>query len=237
MYNIQEKKMLYSATSNFLGSPPHTVTAMCAATRFIISIPFDSLTGTPFYIMYTGQISKMAEKNDEGLPKHSHFESSAALEQLVCSKCLSIFEAYTTISELLSLQDYIKPSILHVSIAKEASSQDGVVAKTMGEDIQNSAPWETKRIAQTMGDKHNSYNYGIAPVKVDELDANATVKKFNASELFVTSNARITSFYQQVSTRTGQKFVFKPRIDLMVPEFDREVLCCVGCSIAGCTER
>jgi tRNA A-37 threonylcarbamoyl transferase component Bud32 len=223
MADVHEKKTLYWAKSNFLGSPPHTVTALCAATRFIISIPLNSLTGTPFQAMNTGYISEMTEKNDDGLPKHSYFESSAALEQMVCSKCLSIFETYTTTSKPFSLQDYIQPSTLHVSIVKDASSQDGVIAKTMGDDIRNSYPWETERIAQTMENTHNSYNYGVAPVKVEELDANATVEKFNVSELFVTSNARIASVYQQVYTTTGQKFFFKPRINLMVAEFDREV--------------
>jgi hypothetical protein len=66
-------------------------------------------------------------------------------------------------------------------------------------------PWERtyetaphegqKGLHRPMEDTHNSYNYGIAPVKVDELDANATVEKFNANELFLTSDARITSLY------------------------------------------
>jgi hypothetical protein len=82
----------------------------------------------------------MAEQNEDGFLKHSYFQSSAALEQLVCGKCLSIFETYTVTSKSFSLQDYIQPSTIQVSIAKNASSQDGVIAKTMGEDIRNSSP-------------------------------------------------------------------------------------------------
>jgi tRNA A-37 threonylcarbamoyl transferase component Bud32 len=223
MANIRETKTPYIAqTSNFFGSPPHTVTAMCASTQFIINIPLDSLIGTGFHATYTRYISKMEEKNENGFSKHSVFESLDALEQMVFTKCMSVFETYATTSESLSLEDHIQPSTFHISIARDASSQDGVIAKTVG-DIPNSYPWETSRMAQTMGDTHNSYSWGIAPVKIQELNASAAVEKFNASELFVTSQATKKGLTQQVYTAAGQRFFFKPRMDLMAPEFDREV--------------
>jgi tRNA A-37 threonylcarbamoyl transferase component Bud32 len=223
MADIQEMKTPYIAqTSNFFESPPYSITVLSAATQFVISIPVDSLIGTTFYATFTASMSRMKEKNDDGFPKHPIFESLEALEQIVCTKCLSIFETYTTTSKSFSLQDHIQPSTLLVSLAKDASSEDGVIAKTIG-DIRKGFPWETSRIAQTTGDIYNGYGWDVAPVKVEELNASATMEKFNASGLFLTKNATTAGLMQQVYTATGQKFFFKPRLDLMVPEFDREV--------------
>jgi tRNA A-37 threonylcarbamoyl transferase component Bud32 len=223
MTDNREMKTPYVALkTDFFGSPPHTLIVICAATQFVISIPLDSLIGTAFHATYAGHISKLDEKNDVGLPKHPIFESLRPLEQLVCTQCISIFETYTTTSESFSLQDYVQPAIFHLSIARDASSQNGVIAETV----------ETSKITQTMGDTNNSYSWGLGPVKIQELNASATVERFNASELFMNSNVTKAGLMQQVFTTTGKKFFFKPRMDLMMPEFDREVS--VLRSIASC---
>jgi hypothetical protein len=211
-------------SSNFFEGSPHTMTVWCAGTQCSISIPLDTLVGTNFHLVYTGYLAKLGETDDNGLPKHSPFKILEALENLVRTKCMPFFEAYTTreTSERESLQDCIQPPTLHVTIAKEACSEDEVIAKSVG-DFPNSYPWDTFRIAHANSNITNSYSWGTAPVTKDDLYIGTTVQKFKASELFMTRKATLISLMQQVHTTTGTQLFFKPRLDVMAPEFDREV--------------
>lgn len=50
-----------------------------------------------------------------------------------------------------------------------------------------------------------------------------TVQIFKANELFLDRKATKAGLMQQVHTSTGEPFFFKPRFDLMAPEFEREI--------------
>lgn len=168
----------------------------------------------------------MKENGEDGFPKHLPFDYVKEMEWMVCNKCLEIFETYTIAMDEgeRSLQSYIQPSTIHVSIVKDASSPDGVAATITGEDVRNSYPWETYRIAQALEEKHNSYSFGLAPARIEELEASTTVERFNANGIFLTSNAtKPTILMGQVTTTTGRTFFLKLRLDFMVPEFDREI--------------
>lgn len=226
MVGIRDKKSPWlTMGSNFFDSPPYTIIALYATTQFVISVPLESLGGTTFYETYQGHVLKMNEKNEDGLPKHLPFEFSKEMEDMVFNKCLGIFEKYAMMrcKEEISLQDYIRPSTFHISVLKDGGSRDGVGAKIMGEDMKERYPWETFRIAQNTENIRNSYGFGLAPVKIENLGTSSTVERFNASELFLAGKITSASLMGQVHTKTGRKLFFKPRLDMMAPEFNREV--------------
>jgi hypothetical protein len=217
--------------SNFFEGPPHNMTVWCDGTQYSIGIPLDTLAGTRFHLEYTGYLAKLNETvaklneiGDNGLPKHSPFVITAALQHLVWTKCMSVFGAYGSkgASEQESLQGCIQPPTLHVTIAKVAYNEDNVIAKIVG-DIPNSYPWDTSWMAHANSSITNSYGWGTAPVTEEYLHRGTTLRKFKASELFLTKKATTAGLMQQVHTTTGTQFFLKPRWDLMAPQFDREV--------------
>jgi serine/threonine protein kinase len=211
-------------SSKFFEGSPHIMILWCAGTQYSISIPLDTLVGTKFHLVYTRYLAEMSEKGGNGLPKHSPFRIFEALQNLVWSKCMSVFEAYATreTSERESLQGCIQPPTLHVTIAKDVCSEDDVIVKNVG-DFPNSYPWDTSRAAHANSNITNSYGWGTAPVMGEKLYAGTTMQKFMASELFVTREATMAGQMHQVHTTTGTQLFFKPRLDHMAPEFDREV--------------
>lgn len=107
-------------------------------------------------------------------------------------------------------------------MATDARGEGGVVATDIG-DLSSSYPWDTSRCAQNSSQITNSYSWDIAPVPKQDLKRGSTVQSYQASELFITEKTTIDGPIQQVHNTTGTQFFFKPRFDLMAPEFDREV--------------
>lgn len=191
----------------------------------------DNLVGTGFHSTYTGLLTQMneIETDEDGSPKQTPFKFIEDLQQLLWKTCVSVSEseAYADPepSKPESLQDHIQPPTIHIALAKDADVEDSVVAKVIGDArIKTTYPWDTSRAAQANSHITNSYAWDIAPISEQDLPVKLgpTVQKFQASELFITSISAAGGM-QQVHDTAGSKFFFKPRSDLMAPEFDREI--------------
>ncbi|KAG9523434.1 hypothetical protein KCV07_g2568, partial [Aureobasidium melanogenum] len=211
-------------SSNFFGCSPHHMIVWHARMQYSIRISLDALLGTKFHSTYHGLLAKLNEKDQDGLPKNSPFKIFEALQQLVWKTCISVSEAYadTKPSKPESLQDYIQPPTTHIALAKDERHESGVIAKVIG-DASSNYPWSTSRAAQTNNHITNSYSWDTAPVPKQDLKLGPTVQTFQASELLVTKEDAKAGPMQQVHTITGTQYFFKPRLDHMAPEFDREV--------------
>lgn len=209
--------------TNFSKVRLNTMIVWYAGTQHSISIPLDTLGGTDFHLAYSGYLAELDEMDDDGLPRHSPFKIYDAIENLVRTKCSPIFEAYAAseTAERESLQARIQPPTLHVTFVKDACNVDDVIAKILV-NFPNSYSWNTSRLALSNSDFTNSYGSGAAPTTAGELHMSTTVQKFKASELFMTRKATETALMQQVRTISGKRYFFKPRLDVMAPEFDRE---------------
>lgn len=211
-------------SSNFFGNGPHSMTVSYAGTQFSIQLRPETLVGTDFHSAYNALLAKMYERDEDGLLKPSYFDTIEAIKRLVWETCMPVCEAYanTEFSESQSLQDYIQPPTIHIALAKDAHCEGDVAARVIG-DLSSNYPWDISRIAQNNSHITNSYSWDIAPVPQQQFTLGSTFKTFQASELFVTEKATTNGPVQQVHTATGTQFFFKPRFDLMAPEFDREV--------------
>lgn len=211
-------------SSNFFGDPPHYMIVWHAGTQYSIRIPLDDLVGTEFLSTYEGLLAELSEKDENDLPKNLPFEIFKALQQLVWKTCMPVSEAYanTDPSKPESLQGYIQPPTVHIALSKDARVEGGAVGKVIG-DVSSNYSWDTSRAARANDHITNSYCWDAAPVPKQDLRLSPAVQTFQASELFVTRKAIKAGPMRQVHTTTGTKFFFKPRLDLMVPEFDREV--------------
>ncbi|KAM0706315.1 hypothetical protein Q7P35_005641 [Cladosporium inversicolor] len=211
-------------SSNFFGSSPHSLIVRYAGTQYSIRMSPEVLVGTDFHSTYKGLLAEMNERDENGLPKHSILKTIDALQQLVWKTCTPVYEAYGKTEEPFkpeTLQEYIQPPTLHIALTKDARSEDGVIAKVIG-DSSNSYPWDTSRTAQNNSNITNSYSWDVAPVPAQDLTPDSTVQTFPACELFVTNKPITDGPVQQVHNAAGTQFFFKPRFDLMAPEFDRE---------------
>jgi hypothetical protein len=226
-----------SHSSEFFCTPPHSMIVSQAGTQFSIRISPDALVGTDFHSEYNELLAQRNERDENGLPKHFLLDIYKALKQLVWKTCKSVSETSlhanpepSTPPER-SLQDYIQPPTLHLTLAKNAHSSNGVAAKIVGDSSSNEYPWLTSRTAQTARHLHltNTYSFDTAPVPTQDLLpllGPAAVQTFAASELFVTRKWTTEAGpmqMQQVHTLTESHCFFKPRLDLKAPEFDREV--------------
>lgn len=110
-----------------------------AGTQYRIQILLDTLTGTDFHLVYTGYLTQLGQMDDNGLLRHDPFKILNTLRDLVWAKCMLILKAHTTgeTSERVSLQDLIQPPSIHITIAKSVSSDDGIIAKVVGDDTNN----------------------------------------------------------------------------------------------------
>ena len=211
-------------SSNFFGNGAHSMTVSYVRTQYAIRIHPETLVGTDFHSKYNNLLAKMNERNGDDLLKPSYFETIEAIKRLVWKTCKSVCEAYanTGSSEPQSLQSYIQPQTLHIALAKDAHCEGGVAAEVIG-DLSSSYQWDTSRIAQNNSQVINSYSWDIAPVPTKHFELSPAVQTFQASELSVTENATTNGPVQKVHNTAGTQFFFKPRFDLMAPEFDREV--------------
>jgi hypothetical protein len=240
---MEEKYILHS--SEFFGSPPHSMIVSQAGTQYSIRIAPETLVGTDFHSRYNDLLAqtKENERDENGLPKHPFqlLDIYKALQRLVWRSCKSVSETYlcanpepSTPPET-SLQDYIQPPTLHLTLVKDLCSSNGVIAKIVGDSSCNTYPWSTSHTAQTALHLTNSYSFDLAPIATKGLSLGPTaVEMFQASELFVTrkwTHEAGPMQMQQVQTLTESGCFFKPRFDLMAPEFDREV------SVLGAIKR
>jgi hypothetical protein len=211
-------------SSNFFGNGPHSMTVSYARTQYSVRTYPETLVGTDFHSAYNALLAKIYERDEDGLLKPSYFETIEAIKHLVWETCTLVCEAYanTGSSEPQSLQSYIQPPTLHIALAKNASCEGGVVAKVIG-DFSSSYSWDTSRVAQNNSHITNSYSWDIAPVPTQHFASSPAVQTFQASGIFVTENATTNGPVQQVHNTAGTQFFFKPRFDLMAPEFAREV--------------
>lgn len=195
-------------------------TAWHAGTQYSIQVSLDALVGTGLHSFYTELLAKWDERDENGLPKHSPFDIIEVLQQLVWKTCTSVSETFVHTSTPDSLQSYIQPPTLHITLAKDVRGEGGVVAKVIG-DVSSGYPCETPRATQNNSHITNSYNWGTAPVLKQDLELGPTIHIVQASELIVTNKAAKAGPMQQVHTITGTQF--KPRLDFKAPEFDREI--------------
>lgn len=211
-------------SSNFFEGPPHYMIVWHAGTQYSIQMSLDDLIGTPFNSVYKSLLTELDERDDLGLPKRSPFKIIEGLQDLVWKACVPVYESHagTEHSEPGSLQDFIQPPTLHVAIVRSAHDESGVNAEVIG-DRSSNYPWDIARIAQTNSYITNSYGWDTAPVSRQDLRIDLAVQTFHASELFVTTETTKAGLMQQVRSASGAKFFFKPRWDLMAPEFDREI--------------
>jgi hypothetical protein len=231
---MSEEYILHS--SEFFSPPPHSMIVSYAGTQYSIRISPEALVGTDFHSRYNDLLAqtKENERDENGLPKHPFqlLDIYKALQHLVWETCKSVSETSmkperpSTPPER-SLQDYIQPPTLHLTIVKDAQSENGVTAKIVGDSSTNEYPWATAHTAQTARHLTNSYSFDLAPVATKDLPLRPmAVYTFQASELFVTrkwTEEAGPMQMQQVHTLTERGCFFKPRFDLMAPEFDREV--------------
>ena len=194
-----------------------------AGIQYSFRLSLDALVGTGFHSRYSGLLAELNEKDENDLPKRSPFSIIEALQHLLWKTCASVSEAYanTKPSKPESLQGCIQPPTHHIVLAKDARGEDGVIAKVIG-DVSSNYPWDKSRTARTNGHITNRYSWDIAPVLKQDLDLGPTVQTFRASELFVNKKAVRAGPMQQVHTTAESQFFFKPRLDGMAPEFDRE---------------
>jgi hypothetical protein len=234
---MKEEYILHS--SEFFGPPPHSMIVSQAGTQYSIRISPETLVGTAFHSRYNNLLAqtKENERDENGLPKHPFhlLEIYKALQRLVWKSCKSVSEAYATNLEgpstppERSLQDCIQPPTLHLTLVKDSHGGSGVIAKIVGDSSRNNYPWATAHTAQTAPSITNSYSFDLAPVPTQSLPLldPTGVQTFSASELFITRKPATEEAgptqMQQVHTLTERGCFFKPRFDLMAPEFDREV--------------
>jgi hypothetical protein len=234
---MEEKYILHS--SEFFGSPPHSMIVSQAGTQYSIRIAPETLVGTDFHSRYNDLLAqtKENERDENGLPKHPFqlLDIYKALQRLVWRSCKSVSETYLCANPEpstppgTSLQDYIQPPTLHLTLIKDPHGENGVVAEIFGDSSRNNYPWATSHTAQTAPNLTNSYSFDLAPIPAQDLSPLldlTTSQTFSASELFVTrkwTEEAGPMQMQQVHTLTERGCFFKPRFDLMAPEFDREV--------------
>jgi hypothetical protein len=202
------------------------MTVWYAGTQYTFNIPLDTLIGSDFHATYMEYLTRLREVNDDGLPKNSFSEMSEALQGLVWRSCRSILEARASAEVLQrhSLQTLIQPPCVHITIAKAGSGDSHIIAEVVQNKL-DSHQWHTSNLARSSNDSTNVYGWGTAPVPIRDLPINtiAQLQHFKASELSVSTAAGINTFMQKVRISAGESFFFKPRLDLMAPEFDREV--------------
>ena len=165
----------------------------------------------------------MGEMTQDNIRFSSLFKIEGALKDLIWAECKLVIETYGAEDGLgpLNLQDFFQPPSVHIAIVKSDSDR-GTIAKVEA-DHTNSYPWDTSYATDHSSDMRNSYGWGTAPVLMNELHIDTTnVQLFKARELFTVMAAEQTCAMQQVHSSSGEKFFFKPRMDLMAPEFDRE---------------
>jgi hypothetical protein len=233
---MKEEYTLHS--SEFFGPPPHSMIVSQAGTQYSIRISPETLVGTAFHSRYDDLLAqtKENERDENGLPKHPFqlLGIYKALQHLVWKSCKSVSETYLCPNQEpstppeTSLQDYIQPPTLHLTLVKDAHSSNGVAARIIGDSSRNNYPWATSHTAQTAPNLTNSYSFDLAPIPTQTLPLGPTaVETFQASDLFVTGKPNTEETgpmqMQQVHTLTESHCFFKPRFDLMAPEFDREV--------------
>jgi hypothetical protein len=232
-----EKEEYILHSSEFFGPPPHSMIVSHAGTQYSIRISPETLVGTDFHSRYNDLLAqtKENERDENGLLKHPFrlLDIYKALQRLVWETCKSVSEISTTPERPStpperSLQDYIQPPTLHLTIVKDAHSSNGIAATVVGDSSSNEYPWSTSHTAQTARQITNSYSFDLAPIVTKDLSLGSTAADtFQASELFVnrkpTPKAAGPTQMQQVHTLTERGCFFKPRFDLMAPEFDREV--------------
>lgn len=197
----------------------------CAGIQCSIRISPEALYGTGFHSVYKGLLAETNERDEDGLPKHSILKTIDALQQLVCKTCTPVCEAYGKTeapSKPETLQEYLQPPTIHIALTRDACGEGGVIPKVIG-DLSRSYPWDTSRIAQNNNHITNTYSWDIAPVPKQELKPGSMVQTFPAIDFFVTEKTITDGPIQQVHNTAGTQFFFKPRFDLMAPEFDREV--------------
>jgi hypothetical protein len=232
-----EKEEYILHSSEFLGAPPHSMIVSQAGTQYSVRISPETLVGTDFHSRYNDLLAqtKENERDENGLPKHPFqlLDIYKALQRLVWNTCKAVSETHAdpkppSTPPGTSLQDYIQPPTLHLTLAKNAHSSNGVVATVVGDSSSNEYPWATAHTAQTARQITNSYSFDLAPIATKDLSLGSTAADtFQASELFVTRKTTPEAVgsmqMQQVHTLTERGCFFKPRFDLMAPEFDREV--------------
>jgi hypothetical protein len=230
---MEQEYILHS--SEFFGPPPHSMIVSHAGTQYSIRISSEALVGTDFHSRYNDLLAQTTEneRDENGLPKHPFrlLDIYKALQRLVWETCKSVSETYANSEEPstppeTSLQDYIQPPTLHLTLIKDPHGENGVIAKIVGDSSSNEYPWATAHTAQSAPHLTNSYSFDLAPILTQNLPLGSTVvETFQASELFVTRKPTTAGpmQMQRVHTLTESHCFFKPRFDLMAPEFDREV--------------
>lgn len=212
-------------SSNLYEIPPHSLTIWYEGTQHTIRIPLDTLAGSNFHKKFAGLVDQWHNNmSDDGQLKQSPFEISKNLHELIWGKCRSIVETHpkTDVPARYSLQDLIQPPTVYLTFVKSAASDKDVIVR-VEEASTGSREWVTSRLADRNTENVNIYGWGTAPCPMKDLPTSITTQNFKARELFVAKTANLTSPYQQVHASTGEKFFFKPRLDIMEPEFNREV--------------
>jgi hypothetical protein len=237
---VKEANTMEVHSSEFFNTPHHYMIVSYAGTHFSIRIDPETLVGTDFHSRYNDLLTKPNERDEEtGLLKNplQLLDTTKALQQLVWKTCKSVSEAYAPNPEdepstppERTLQDYIQPRTLHLALVKDSQGENGVSAKIVGDSSSNDYPWSTSHIAQTTTQLTNTYSFDVSPIPAQDLLlllGPTPVPTYEASELFITRKPTTTESgpmqMQKVHTLTESHSFFKPRLDLMVPEFDREV--------------
>jgi hypothetical protein len=142
---MEEKYILHS--SEFFGSPPHSMIVSQAGTQYSIRIAPETLVGTDFHSRYNDLLAqtKENERDENGLPKHPFqlLDIYKALQRLVWRSCKSVSETYLCANPEpstppgTSLQDYIQPPTLHLTLIKDPHGENGVVAEIFGDSSRN----------------------------------------------------------------------------------------------------